>query len=152
MSLVHGQWACPWSMDNGHVPAPRQWACPWSKGPIFVWVPFGSHLQDPFLFWANFGSHLGTRFFVWGPFWIPFGDPFLRDIFRDWSGPRDPFWGPWDPGWGERAAPGGRRPTFWGSGGGAPGNLPYFPGRDLTHIPIFCRSHARGLHEIVSMP
>ena len=34
--------------------------------------------------------------------------------------------GPWDPGWGERAAPGGRRPTNWGSMGGAPGNFTYF--------------------------
>ena len=31
--------------------------------------------------------------------------------------------GPWDPGSGERAAPGGRSPTFWESGGGAPRNF-----------------------------
>ena len=50
-----------------------------------------------------------------GPGWAWSMSPWNQESMRT-----DEVLGPWDPGWGERAAPGGRRPTNWGSGGGAP--------------------------------
>ena len=58
---------------------------------------------------------------IGGPGWAWSMPPWNQESMRP-----DEVLGPWDPGWGERAAPGGRRPTFRGSGGGAPGHSTYF--------------------------
>ena len=125
MSILQGQWACP-------MP---DWACPMSRlgpsharlgpshaqvGPVPCQVGHVpcqvGHVPCP---GCLFGSHLGTHFCL-GPILDPIWGPICPGTYCV----------PLGPGWGERAAPGGRRPTFRGSGGEAPGNftdpLPWF--------------------------